>query len=140
MTFLATIILSEGKGTTIVEGADITWDSITGTWETVTDAWIDIDEDSSLADTFRYNNKTMFYVENGSESSVTVTIPVVEENTFLSGTGSLIKNNIVAAVAAGTTAILDCRSISYRGNDGLVSVNYSANVNLIVAAIQIDRV
>jgi len=139
MAFLASLILSEGKGTTISTtpaGSGDAWKTLTDTWENNTDTWVS----GSLEDTFSYNDKTMFYVNNGSIFSIDVTIAAVQKNNFLPGTGNLTKNNIVASVAPGTTAILDCRAISYKGTDGLVSISYSDNTDTGVVPLQIDRV
>jgi len=117
MAFLTTIKLSEGQGTAIITTAA-----------------------AAEGDTFTYTNNTMLYIVNSGSTSINVTIQVVDPSSFLPGTGNLTKSNIVMSLAGGANAILDCRSTAYRGNLGLVSVEYSTETSLTLAPFQIDRI
>lgn len=117
MAFLTTIKLTEAQGTNITTTAA-----------------------SATGDTFTYTNNTMLYIVNSSGVAVDVTIQAINATSFLPGTGNLIKNNIVMSLAGGANAILDCRSIAYRGNIGLVDVAYSDDAGITLAPFEIDRV
>lgn len=117
MAFLTTIKLVEAQGTSIITTAA-----------------------SATGDTFTYSNYTMLYIVNSSGTSVDITIAVVDATRFMPGTGNLIKSNIVMSLAGGDNAILDCRSIAYRGNTGLVSITYTDETSITLAPFELDRV
>ena len=117
MALLTTIKLSEGNGTAITTSSA-----------------------ASGGDTFTYTSNTMLYIVNAGGTASTITISVQTPNSFLLGTGILTKSDIVMSLAGGANAILDCRSIAYRGTLGLVSVSYSSETSISLAPFETDRV
>lgn len=97
---------------------------------------------STGADTFPNDDRTILVIENSSTSIVTVTADAVRETANPVGYGELTNSDIAVAVAAGSTAlpsygILNAPAGAFNNSSGHVSVVYSANAGVRVAALRL---
>lgn len=87
-------------------------------------------------DTFVNNGKTLFYVNNGSGGSITVTFTA--QNTVNVDGQSLSLSNIAVAVGAGAAKIFGPFPAGiFNNSSGAVAVTYSGVTSLTVAPISL---
>tara|TARA_R100001480_G_scaffold76433_1_gene86572 strand:+ start:55 stop:402 length:348 start_codon:yes stop_codon:yes gene_type:complete len=93
---------------------------------------------AATSNTFTNSGKEFIYINNGSGSSITVTVVTevtsVENNIY----GILAKSNSVVTVAAGVVAMIGTFPVSsYNGDDSIVTFTVSSYTSIEAAILYI---
>lgn len=88
-------------------------------------------------DTFTNTGNTLFYVNNGGGTSVTVTFTAQSTNVSKAGYGNVSIADTTVSVAAGATTLIGTfPTARFNNSSGKVAVSYSGVTSVTVAAIE----
>lgn len=85
------------------------------------------------------DERTFFWVENGSGASINVTFTAQRTSQAVPGAGALTIPDKVVAVPANARRLVGPFPEAYNNSDGRVAVSYSAVTSVTVAAIRMAR-
>lgn len=85
------------------------------------------------------SDRVFLHVKNGGGSPINVTVAAVRTTAAVPGVGDVTVPDIVVAVAAGDEEMIGPFNSAYTDADGTITVDYSDNTSVTVAAINLGK-